>query len=168
MIYFSNIDGETSMSEVVEGELLPHENESIDLGELDDDSILLFTQKTRKELAIDITRRGMPVDKDERATLLQTLRDMDQTAINRKRLNVDAANSENDSMVADIVRKMYELNPRGRRVTESEVVERIITVNSSALDQYSFTDDEKKIGLPKETAKDFLERMDDKLDSSSE
>lgn len=141
-----------------------HDVNESDSVELTDDAILQYTQRTRKQLATAIVAKGMPEDKDDRVVLLQTLRDMDQTAINRKRLDVDNANLENDAMIIDIVSKMQELNPRGRRLRDEDVRERTVIVDTTALDGHQFSEEEKRLGLPKETSKEFLERMDAVMD----
>lgn len=152
------------MDEVIEGEYIPNDDDSV---ELTDDQILQYTQKTRKQLATAIVSKGMPEDKDDRTVLLQTLRDMDHTAISRKRLDVDNANLENDAMIIDIVSKMQELNPRGRRLRDEDVAPRDVSVDESALVGYEFHEEEKKLGLPKETSKEFLERMDKIMEEES-
>lgn len=155
---------EQVMDEVIEGEYIPNDDDSV---ELTDDQILQYTQKTRKQLATAIVSKGMPEDKDDRTVLLQTLRDMDHTAISRKRLDVDNANLENDAMIIDIVSKMQELNPRGRRLRDEDIIPRDVSVDESALVGYEFHEEEKKLGLPKETSKEFLERMDKIMEEES-
>lgn len=151
------------MSDIMEGDVLPKENDNTSAeptdAELDNEALLRFTQKTRKQLIEAITTGGMPEDKDERVILLRALSDMDTTTINRLRHDVDKASVENDRQVQDIISRLQAVNPRGLRTKEPmDVPEPQVSI--SDLPEKSFTEEEKRIGVSKETSKDFLERMD--------
>lgn len=159
------------MSDVLDGDVLPKENdvplkEPTD-AELDNEALMRFTQKTRKQLADAIIGDRMPTDKDDQSVLLQVLRDMDTTTINRLRHDVDKKALENDQQVQEIIARMAQINPRGLRSKEPvNVPDPEVPV--SDLPEKKFTEEEKRIGVSKETSKDFLDRMDNKHSSDSE
>lgn len=147
------------MSDAVEGDVLPKENDNAQVEELDNETLLRYTQQTRKQLADAIAGRGMPEDKDDRMVLLQVLRDMDTTTIQRLRHDVDKKALENDQQVQNIIAEMARINPRGLRSKEPvDVPDPEVPV--ADLPEKKFTEEEKRIGVSKETSKDFLERMD--------
>jgi len=153
------------MAEELEGDYIPaEEQEEYDEEEDQDtssESLLDVTHKLRKRIVRDITKRGMPQDKDERVVLLQAMRDMDQTSVNRLKLDVERDGVENDRAAQDIVERLYRVNPHGLRAQPGDEAPRRIEFDESQIPSKSFDDDEKHIGLVKETSEEFLERMDD-------
>lgn len=152
------------MSAELEGEYLPHEDrntEPVD-EDLSNEGLMNFTQKIRKELVTDITRKGMPADKDERSTLLQALRDMDQTSVNRLRLDVDKENNNNNRAAQEIVNRLYQVNPYGLQAQPGHERAEIPEPNPDEIPQIEFDEGEKEIGLITETSSEFLKRMEEK------
>jgi hypothetical protein len=74
--------------------------------QLTDDDILKFTQAKRRELVDVLLAGGMPTDKDGQQMLLQTLGDMDRTALGNKRIGAAEKLAESDRLVADAVLKI--------------------------------------------------------------
>ena len=70
--------------ELIETEELPDDTEE----DLSSETLLTYTQRIRKSMVTGMTKDGMPVEKGEASLLLQTLHDMDQTSVNRLRLDV--------------------------------------------------------------------------------
>jgi len=152
------------MSDDVEGEYLPYDGnaeEEQDDGVLSNEEMLNFSQKIRKELVSDMTRAGMPADKDERSTLLQALRDMDQTSVNRLRLDVDKENNAGNRAAQEIVNRLYQANPYGLRARPGEERDDIPEPDVGEIPEIEFSEGEKEVGLITETASDFLKRMED-------
>lgn len=158
------------MSDDMEGEFLPYdpdtEEENGSARELDDEvlsneEMLNFSQKIRKGLVSDMTRKGMPEDKDERSTLLQALRDMDQTSVNRLRLDVDKENNAGNRAAQEIVNRLYQVNPYGLRARPGEERDDIPEPEVGEIPEIEFSEGEKEVGLITETASDFLKRMDE-------
>lgn len=152
------------MGEELEGEYLAHEEEDVQEPEeemdLSSENLLNYTQMVRKRLVNSITRRGMPEDKDERMQLLQALRDMDQTSVNRLRLDVDKQSAENNRAAQDIISQLYRVNPYGLRARPGEERDSAPTPNVSDLPEIEFDSGEKHIGLVTESSIDFIKRMD--------
>lgn len=151
------------MNNELEGEYIPHEDaedESVS-DDLSNEGLLNFTQKIRKELVSGMTTKGMPEDKDDRSTLLQALRDMDQTSVNRLRLDVDQENNESNRAAQEIVRRLYDVNPYGLRAKPGEERDELPIPPDSEIPEIEFDEGEKAIGLVTETADEFLKRMED-------
>lgn len=121
------------------------------------EKLLDYTQKVRKGLVNDLTRTGMPVDKDERHTLLQALRDMDGTTVNRLRLDVDRDVANNTREAQEIIKRLYQVNPQGLR--EQPVEGRRVDVPDADIPKLNFSDDEKHVGLITENSVEFMARM---------
>lgn len=158
------------MSDDREGEFLPYdpdaEAERKDTHVLDDEvlsneEMLNYSQKIRKGLVSEMTRQGMPVDKDERSSLLQALRDMDQTSVNRLRLDVDKENNAGNRAAQEIVNRLYQANPYGLRARPGEERDDVPEPRLDDLPELEFTEGEKEVGLITETASDFLKRMEE-------
>lgn len=152
------------MGEALEGEYLAHEAEEEQEPEeemdLSSENLLNYTQMVRKRLVNSITKRGMPEDKDERMQLLQALRDMDQTSVNRLRLDVDKQSAENNRAAQDIISQLYRVNPYGLRARPGEERDSVPTPNVQDLPDIEFDAGEKHIGLVTETSIEFIKRMD--------
>lgn len=158
------------MSDTKEGEYLPYDpdaeeergaEQEYDDEVLSNEEMLNFSQKIRKGLVSEMTRKGMPVDKDERTSLLQALRDMDQTSVNRLRLDVDKENNAGNRAAQEIVNRLYQANPYGLRARPGEERDTIPEPSLDELPDIEFTEGEKEVGLITETASDFLKRMED-------
>lgn len=121
------------------------------------EKLLDYTQKVRKGLVNDLTRTGMPVDKDERHTLLQALRDMDGTTVNRLRLDVDRDVANNTREAQEIIKRLYQVNPQG--LQEKPVEGRRVDVPDADIPKLDFSDDEKHVGLITENSVEFMARM---------
>lgn len=137
-----------------------------DLIEEDEDlsaeGLLRYSQGIRKNFVKDVTHRGMPVDKDERMQLLQALRDMDQTSVNRMKLDVDKDAAASGKAVQEIVERMFSINPRGLAVAPGYEVDRLPLPDTRDIPDIDMEDGETEIGLRQESSKDFLERMETK------
>lgn len=152
------------MGEAIEGEYLAHEDEEeleqeVDM-DLSSENLLNYTQMVRKRLINSITRKGMPEDKDERMQLMQALRDMDQTSVNRLRLDVDKQSAENSRAAQEIIGQLYQVNPYGLRARPGEERDTVPEPDVSDLPELEFDDGEKHIGLVTESSADFMKRMD--------
>lgn len=148
-----------------EGDYLPGEPEVpgdlIDENEdLSAEGLLRYSQGIRKNFVKGITKAGMPADKDERMHLLQALRDMDQTSVNRMKLDVDKENAANGKTVQDIVERLFNTNPRGLAAAPGYEVDRFPEPNVSDIPEVDIEDGETEIGVRQESAKDFLSRME--------
>lgn len=112
-----------------EGEFIPNKppGDEIDSDEdLSAEGLLRYSQGVRKNLVKSMTTRGLPEDKADRQVLLQALHDMDQTSVNRLKLDVDRENTASGKAVQELVERLAQINPRGLSVTPGEEVDRIL------------------------------------------
>lgn len=74
-----------------------------------EDQDLQFAQGVRKKLVGDLTKTGMPQDKESRMILLQALDGMDRSALGRKRIKVEEDAGKNQAqfsgVIADLLRQ---------------------------------------------------------------
>ena len=78
--------------------------------EIDDDEILAFTQRTRRNLVDRLTEDGknIPTDKDGAGVLLAALGDMDKVAMGKKRLRVDQNIGDATKQAAAVIAAVFE------------------------------------------------------------
>lgn len=78
--------------------------------EIDDDEILAFTQRTRRNLVDRLTEDGknIPTDKDGAGVLLAALGDMDKVALGKKRLKADQNIGDSTKQAAAIIAAVFE------------------------------------------------------------
>jgi hypothetical protein len=148
-----------------EGEFIPNKppGDEIDSDEdLSAEGLLRYSQGVRKNLVKSMTTRGLPEDKADRQVLLQALHDMDQTSVNRLKLDVDRENTASGKAVQELVERLAQINPRGLSVTPGEEVDRIPTPALGEIPETNVGDGETDIGVRQETSKEFLERMESK------
>lgn len=152
------------MGEAIEGEYLAQEDQEIEEHEdemdLSSENLLNYTQMVRKRLINSMTKRGMPDDKDDRRVLLQALHDMDQTSVNRLRLDVDKQSADNNRAAQEIINQLYRVNPYGLEARPGEERDSIPEPNVTDLPAVEFDAGEKHIGLVTESSTDFMKRME--------
>jgi hypothetical protein len=156
------------MGEALEGEYMAHEEEEEmeheDDMDLSSENLLNYTQMVRKRLINSITARGMPIDKDERMQLMQALRDMDQTSVNRLRLDVENKSADNNRAAQEIISQLYQVNPYGLRARPGEERDSYPEPEVKDLPDMEFDEGEKHIGLVTESSNDFIKRMESEED----
>lgn len=153
------------MSDAVEGEYIPNEPPGDIIDESEDlsaEGLLKYSQGVRKNLVKDMTRDGIPQDKSDRQVLLQALHDMDQTSVNRLKLDVDKENAANGRLAQDLVEKLFNHNPRGLAVNPGHETDRIPAPKDDEIPDVELEEGETEIGLRQETSQDFLKRMESK------
>lgn len=145
----------------LQGELLqPFDPMLIDDSEVEADRVLRYAQKTRMGMSKEILKSGMPTDDDDRKFLLSVLRDMDRTALDSQKIDVERQGVENDRAAQDIVNRLATVRPNGLRISPEDAVDYVPEVDVSDLPEVEFDSRQKHIGLVKETSKEFLERVD--------
>lgn len=126
---------------------------------------LNFTQDLRKQVAQDITKEGIPTDLDTIKVLLTTLKDMDGTAINDKKVRVEEQNATSNSEIAQAVAQYAKLhgdgspfkrNPDGSAIDTASAIP---VINERRLGEHEIVDGELEIGISHETSREFMERM---------
>lgn len=153
------------MSDAVEGEYIPNEPPGDIIDESEDlsaEGLLKYSQGVRKNLVKDMTRDGIPQDKSDRQVLLQALHDMDQTSVNRLKLDVDKENAANGRLAQDLVEKLFNHNPRGLAVSPGHETDHIPAPKDDEIPDVELEEGETEIGLRQETSQDFLKRMESK------
>lgn len=149
----------------VEGEYIPNEPPGDVIDEEEDlsaEGLLKYSQGVRKNLVKDMTRGGLPQEKSDRQVLLQALHDMDQTSVNRLKLDVDKENAANGRLAQDLVEKLFNHNPRGLAVDPGHEVDHNPAPKEDDLPAVELEEGETEIGMRQETSKEFLERMESK------
>jgi hypothetical protein len=87
---------------------------------------------------------------------------MDQTSVNRMKLDVDKENSANSKKVQEIVERMFQMNPRGLAVDPGHEGHHLPEPDVRDIPDVDLEDGETEIGLRQESSKDFLNRMESK------
>lgn len=135
--------------------------------EYTDDQNIAYTQQLRRQILTDVTKDGLPKDKESIDLVLEAARDIDRTALGNKRIQSGDRNSDSNHRVAMAVQQLqrslgnanpFEVGPDGQ---------------DPAIDQARFNDDllpdievkpgEMDVGHHEETYKEFMARMDDEV-----
>lgn len=133
---------------------------------VDTQTLLNYSQKIRKRFVQELTHDGLPTDNKDREFLLQALREMDQTSVNRSKLDIDREALSNDRQAQMIVEKIYQSG--GNVLESSKPVERSSPEpQEGELPEYSGVENETKSGLVNEDSKGFLSRMDGESEQES-
>ncbi len=127
--------------------------------DVDSQRVLNYTQRLRRQMVNQLIEPGFPDANEERKILLQTLRDMDQTAIQRTKLDIDREQLQNDKRVQEIVDRFREMVPQGLR-SQEPARENPPEFDSSIIDQEEVPDYETEEGLSNETIETFYSRIE--------
>lgn len=139
-------------------------SESTPSPRMTDDEILSFTQTTRKQLVDQITQNGMPDDPKDRTALLHALSDMDQTAINNKRLGAQQKTADADRMALLMIAKMNQAigNRNPFALPEGQTVESgAVELDESRLPEVTPVEGEMDIGISTLTYDEFMREYED-------
>lgn len=71
--------------------------------EINDDWILRYTQRKRREFVEEITNDGFPVERGDQAVMLTALSDMDRAALGNKRIGANERLAAADALVAQAI-----------------------------------------------------------------
>lgn len=147
-------------NETQEGEYLPAEAEDApeEAPSLDSETLLNFTQNIRHQLATNFVKDGMPDDKESQQMLLATLRDMDQTSINRIKADIDSQALESNRKIQEIVDRLHDTMPTGLRA--GQATDHHPQVSAEELPAFDQQDGELSLGVEQETSDQFLGRME--------
>ena len=75
----------------------------------DEDSVLAFTHHHRKEMVGHLYKNNqLPVEPDDRKLLLSTLKDMDASALGRKRIKVEEQANNNQEQAAGMIAQLLQ------------------------------------------------------------
>lgn len=75
--------------------------------DLSDDDVLAYTQRIRRNFVDELIVNKLPVDDKVTAGLmLQTLHDMDRTALGKKKIVIEQGQSESDRIVAQALAEL--------------------------------------------------------------
>lgn len=123
--------------------------------EMTDDQILEHNQKIRMRLVKDLTKDGMPTDKDDKYILLGSLKDMDKQVIDKKRVAIEDKNANIANTVAAAVTKIADLVDGGdpfRRKNAGVIPE----TEKDKLPDYTPLPGETEVGITNENYESFM------------
>ena len=127
------------------------------------DETLNYTQALRRQIIDKKMEKGIPEDDDSLNLMLKAMKDMDQTAIQDRRNNIEADNSSTAREVASSMKEFLTLQRNEdpfRRTATGEVPDiPIPKLNPERLGTFELVDGEKEIGILQEGADAFIERM---------
>lgn len=135
--------------------------EEIDV--LDYEATLRFSQGLRRQIVGALTKGGVPTDKDSVDMILRSLKDMDATAINDRKNNIDQGMADSSKTVAEAMREFVTLqmnrNPFERTPDGEAKPTTVPTVDLEKLGDFELVAGEDEIGTVQETSAEFMERM---------
>lgn len=127
---------------------------------------LHYTQGVRKQIVGKLTEEGIPADLDTTKVLLTTLKDMDGTAINDKKVRVEEQNAASNSEIANAVvqySKMFGDDSPFFRKPDGSALDKDAAAVPSAderrLGEHDLVEGETEIGISMENSREFMDRM---------
>lgn len=153
----SEEQNDTQHPPTVEGEFVEGEN-TPDVESVDAQSLLNYSQRIRRQAAHQLTQGGIPTDKDQFNMLLNVLRDMDHTSVQRSKLDIDRESLTNDRQAQEIVKQIYQSG--GRSLLRSEEPVHRGSLEPDELPEYEPVRGETQIGVVEEDTQSFFNRMD--------
>lgn len=138
-----------------------------EVGEMSDEEIVSYTQRTRKKLVDHITGCGnnLPTDKGEQMVLLAALGDMDRTALGKMKIGAKERQGAADSAAAALITKLFttygSTSPFEKKdgVIEGEVV-KTPQLDDTSLPPLQTVPGETEVGLSTENYEQFMQRME--------
>lgn len=98
-----------------------------------DDEILNYTKGVRVSIVKDLTRTGtVPADNANKALLMTALKDLDQQAINKKRLVIEEKGADNSSLIVATLLRQVDKKSVFRQVP-GEAGSKVIDVTAMVL-----------------------------------
>lgn len=123
---------------------------------LTDDDVLNFVQSTRKNIVTELTAKGIPVDNDERNTLLRTLEGMASTAQGNKRLRKEEESSAIEAQAKAMLSMLFKTNGRDPAKVDCTVTaERVFDLPAQLGSGAPISPGATEVGISSETFKDF-------------
>ncbi len=121
-----------------------------------EDDVLAYTRGKRMELANELTKNGVPTDKEVAGTLLQTLDGLDRSSLSRLKIKADEKANKNNENAAAIIAQMlgqmggtrlYQMEGVGRRdlpalptaIPDPQIVDGELDTNPAQMDFETFT-----------------------------
>ena len=127
--------------------------------DVDSQRIMNYTQRVRQAMVQTLIEPGLPETKEDRQVLLQTLRDMDTTAVQRTKLDIDRESLQHDRRVQEIVERFREMAPQGLRSSEP-LREKPPEFDTERIEQEQVAFYETEQGLSNEDKESFMQRME--------
>lgn len=130
---------------------------------LDYEATLAYAQRTRRTIVDHYMEGGVPQELKEVDTVLKALKDMDTTALNDRKNNIDEKSADGSKEIANALMEAVRLqqNRNPFEAPEGEVERDIPTLDKAQLGDFELVDGEGDPGGDPEKADDFLKRMDE-------
>lgn len=126
-----------------------------------DDGVLEYTQRLRKQLVTDMTKKGMPDDPKDRSTMLMALSDMDRAALGNKRITKDEQIASEDRAAQAAIARVYSTlgNKNPFEVQpEKDITPVVPELPENIAPDAEFVEGEEEIGVREESYQEFAER----------
>lgn len=129
--------------------------------ELSDDDVLAYTQRARRALVENLIEGGMPDDPKERTALLRALADMDQTAIDKKRLGAQQKTADADRTAALLIARMKQTLGDSNPFMASSEREIEVSFDETRIPDVEPVKGETDIGISSESYTEFMDKYED-------
>ena len=147
-------------------------NESNEVG-LDYNETLKYSQRLRRQIVENfISPDGkVTTDAKELDTVLKALKDMDQTALQDRKNQIDQSGADSSKEVAEAMRDLLAMqmnkNPFQRQPDGTAVPAPLPSIDKAKLGDHLLVKGEEEIGVITETSADFMKRMEEQRAQNS-
>lgn len=135
---------------------------------------LSYSQGIRRRIVDKYFAGGeVPNDPKDVETVLKALKDMDSTAINDRKNNIDQATADSSKEVATAMRDMVLMQQNRNpfeRSSDGSVEENVVIpeANPEKLGEHELVEGEEEIGVIAETSTDFMKRMEERHQANTD
>lgn len=131
--------------------------------DLQDDDVLVYTRRIRREFIDGATSGGMPVDPKDRAAVLQAMADMDRAALANKRITKDEQIANTQANAANLLAQMFgqsgNRDPFAAGETIEGTAEEVLPeVPDRLIEDAEFVEGESEIGISRENYEEFTRK----------
>lgn len=124
---------------------------------------LQFSQAVRRRVVRHFTAGGIPGDVKEVSVVLKALKDMDTTALDERKNNIEQGNADSARTVAEAAREFIHLQKNRNpfeKTQDDKYAGAIPVIESERLGTFDIVPGETEIGVVIESSADFMKRMD--------
>lgn len=141
--------------------------------QLNYEETLQYSQRMRRKVVSHLTQEGqhIPGDIKEVNTVLKALADMDKTAIDERKNNIEQGNADSARLVAEATREfiLQQKNRNPFEADEQTVMEgQPPQVSPEMLGEHALVPGEAELGVIQERSEDFMKRMGEQLKAKEE
>lgn len=144
--------------EMMVDEPSPRDVAPIVIEKIQDDMAIDFAQSMRKEMVTQLMQTGLPVDNNDRNTILRALEGMTSTALSNKRLKTDKEISSEQAKAKAILGEVFKMVGNKNPFVAENTQDRKLEIPDRLVDDFTPVPGEMDIGVSPENFESFADK----------